>query len=108
MALRKALSQPLRPILELRVVGARPAASVFSSSTSCGVERTRRISEQLWMVVEQLICPPRKKATVPSALKSGAEEGQFGDSVVGWNVEGNLTGVEQIPKRLSVFLVVEQ
>jgi hypothetical protein len=30
------------------------------------------MSEQLWIVVEQLIWPPRKKTTLPSALNSGA------------------------------------
>jgi hypothetical protein len=69
IAFLNAFSQP-----SLRVVGATVAATL-SSSTSCGVERMRRMSEQLWMVVEQLICPPRKKTTLPSALKSGAGTG---------------------------------
>ena len=33
------------------------------------------MSERPWMVVEQLIWPPRKKATSPLALKSGAGGG---------------------------------
>ena len=72
-ALRNAFSQPLlRPMVEVRVAAEDSAALLLSSSTSCGVDRMRRMSEQLWIVVEQLIWPPRKKATVPSALKRGA------------------------------------
>jgi hypothetical protein len=79
IAFLNALSQPFRLRMELRVV--EVAISVtLSSSTSCGVERMRKMSEQLCIVVEQLIWPPRKKTTLPSALNSGA--GKRGQSVV--------------------------
>lgn len=71
IAFLNALSQPFRPRVELRAVGVAISA-ILSSSTSCGVERMRKMSEQLWIVVEQLIWPPRKKTTLPSALNSGA------------------------------------
>jgi len=74
-----ALSQPFRLRMELRVVGVAISA-VLSSPMSCGVERMRKMSEQLCIVVEQLIWPPRKKTTLRSALNSGA--GTHGQSVV--------------------------
>lgn len=46
--------------------------SVLSSATSSDNESALRMSERLCMVVEQLICPPRKKATLPSELNKGA------------------------------------
>jgi hypothetical protein len=79
IAFLNALSQPFRLRMELRVVGAAVSATL-SSSTSCGVERMRKMSEQLCIVVEQLIWPPRKKTTLPSALNSGA--GKRSQSVV--------------------------
>jgi hypothetical protein len=79
IAFLNALSQPFRLRTELRVAGVTVSAAL-SSSASCGVERMRKMSEQLCIVVEQLIWPPRKKTTLPSALNSGA--GKCGQSVV--------------------------
>lgn len=79
IAFLNALSQPFRLRTELRVVGVAISATL-SSPTSCGVERIRKMSEQLSIVVEQLIWPPRKKTTLPSALNSGA--GKCGQPVV--------------------------
>jgi hypothetical protein len=63
-------------------------SAALSSSTSCGVERMRKMSEQLWIVVEQLIWPPRKKTTLPSALNSGA--GTHGQSIAYGSSEGEV------------------
>ena len=46
--------------------------STFSSTTSSDSESALRMSERLCIVVEQLICPPMKKATLPSELNRGA------------------------------------
>lgn len=49
------------------------SSSLLSASASSEMERILRISVRLWMVVEQLICPPKKNATLPSESNNGAE-----------------------------------
>jgi len=68
----KDLKKPLGPDEPSRVNGGGGACSTFSSSISSEIDSTRRMSEQLCIVVEQLIWPPKKKATLPSALNKGA------------------------------------
>ena len=49
---------------------------ISSSARSSDMDNTRRMSELLWMVVEQLICAPRKKLTRPSEFNNGARSSQ--------------------------------
>lgn len=46
--------------------------SLSSSELPSCVDSTRITSEELWTVVEQLIWPPRKKATLPVWSRRGA------------------------------------
>lgn len=58
LRVRKDLKKPRGP-LELSLVNGGGDIGPFSSSGSSERDNTRRMSEQLWMVVEQLICPPK-------------------------------------------------
>lgn len=83
------------------------SAASLSSSGSSDLDRTFSTSVLLRMVVEQLICPPMKNFSLPSASYNGAMH-------LIRTCEFNLhhpdkpTNVEQVPKGLSTFFVVQQ
>jgi len=58
LRVRKDLKKPLGPV-ELSRVNGGDDSGALSSSGSSEMDKTRRMSEQLWIVVEQLICPPK-------------------------------------------------
>ena len=66
------------------------------------------MSDELCMVVEQLICPPRKKATLPFGLNKGARvRVSFMSRKAGsQEIVVGRTGIEQIPEWLPILLVV--
>lgn len=58
LRVRKDLKKALGPV-ELSRVKDGGDCEAFSSSGASEMDKTRRMSEQLWIVVEQLIWPPK-------------------------------------------------
>ena len=82
-------------------------ADSLSSSDSSDIDRILRTSVLLRMVVEQLICPPMKKQSLPFASNNGASLPVRHKTlrVVVWD---KLTNIQKVPKWFSAFLVIEQ